>query len=151
MNVNMKIIVDADACPVKDEIENISSLFEVEVWMVASFDHALKERPGVRNIQVDRSSQSADLYIANHIRKGDVLVTQDYGLAALALGKQAHVISNRGQMYHHQTIDFLLERRHEHARQRCGGKYVKGPRPFTKEDREKFLHTLTRVLKNMQE
>ncbi|AEI42644.1 YaiI/YqxD family protein [Paenibacillus mucilaginosus] len=146
-----KIIVDADACPVKAEIAEAARSFGTPVVMVASFDHRLQAAEGVEVVQVDRSDQSADLYIANKIAAGDVLVTQDFGLAALALGKKAIALSNRGQMYNDRSIDFLLERRHEQAKQRRGGKHSKGPRPFTDEDRRHFLQTLTKVLRNLQE
>lgn len=145
------IIVDADACPVKTEIAETAQAFGVPVLMVASYAHRLPERPGVSIVQVDRSAQSADLYIANRIRKGDVLVTQDFGLAALALGKQAVVLSNRGQLYSDKTIDFLLERRNEQSRQRRGGKHGKGPRAMTDADRYFFLQSLTKVLLHLQE
>lgn len=146
-----KIVVDADACPVKSEIAETAARFGVPVVMVASFDHRLQQRAGVSVVQVDRSDQSVDLYIANRIAPGDVLVTQDFGLAALALAKHAIVISNRGQTYTDRTIDFLLEKRHESARRRRSGKYGKGPKPFTEEDRQTFLQTLTKVLTRMQE
>lgn len=146
-----KIIVDADACPVKSEIVKAASQFQVEVIMVASFDHRLAPMEGVQTIQVDRSDQSVDLYIANRIAPGDILVTQDFGLAALALGKKAIALSNRGQQYNDRTIDFLLDRRHEQAKQRRGGKHSKGPKPFTDDDRHFFLHSLTKVLKRLQE
>jgi uncharacterized protein YaiI (UPF0178 family) len=146
-----KIIVDADACPVKPEIVKAAAPFAVQVIMVASFDHRLAPMEGVQIVQVDRSDQSADLYIANRIAAGDILVTQDFGLAALALGKKAIALSNRGQQYTDRTIDFLLDRRHEQAKQRRGGKHSKGPRPFTDEDRHFFLQTLTKVLQSLQE
>jgi uncharacterized protein YaiI (UPF0178 family) len=146
-----KIVVDADACPVKPEIVKAGVRFQVEVLMVASFDHRLAPMEGVRIVQVDRSDQSVDLYIANHIAPGDVLVTQDFGLAALALGKKAIALSNRGQQYTDRTIDFLLDRRHEQAKQRRGGKHSKGPKPFTDEDRHFFLQSLTKVLARLQE
>ncbi|MCZ8511184.1 YaiI/YqxD family protein [Paenibacillus filicis] len=146
-----KIVVDADACPVKTEIAQAGARFGVEVLMVASFDHRLQQADGIRVVQVDRSDQSVDLYIANHIRAGDVLVTQDFGLAALALGKKALAISNRGQLYTDRSIDFLLERRHEQSRLRRGGKHSKGPRAMTDEDRKFFLHSLTKVLQSLQE
>lgn len=119
--------------------------------MVASFDHRLSEIEGVRIVQVDRSDQSVDLYIANHIKAKDVLVTQDFGLAAIGLAKGAIGLSNRGQTYTDGMIDFLLERRHESAKQRRNGKHSKGPKPFTEEDRKKFLHCLTKVLSRLQE
>lgn len=149
--MDFKIIVDADACPVKAEIASAGARFGVPVWMIASFDHRLQPAEGVKIVQVDRADQSVDLYIANHIRPGDVLVTQDFGLAALALGKKAIALSNRGQQYSDRTIDFLLERRHEQARARRGGKHSKGPKPFTEQDRHEFLHSLTKVLGRLQE
>jgi uncharacterized protein YaiI (UPF0178 family) len=146
-----KIIVDADACPVKTEIVKAASPFQVEVIMVASFDHHLAPMDGVEIVQVDRSDQSVDLYIVNRIAPGDVLITQDFGLAALALGKRAIALSNRGQEYTDRTIDFLLDRRHEQAKQRRGGKHSKGPKPFSDEDRQFFLQSLTKVLRRLQE
>lgn len=146
-----RIFVDADACPVKDEIAETARVFGCLAVMVASHDHRLAPRQGVENVQVDRSDQSVDLYIANRIRRGDVLVTQDFGLAALALAKGAACLSNRGQRYDNGMIDYLLERRSETARQRRGGQRTKGPKPFTDEDRRQFLHGLTKLLKEQQE
>lgn len=146
-----KIIVDADACPVKAEIRSVASRYGVKVVMVASFDHRLQPENGVEIVQVDRSDQSVDLYIVNKIQAGDVLVTQDFGLAALALGKKAFALSNRGQLFSDRTMDFLLERRHEQAKLRRGGKHTKGPKAFTNEDRNEFLQSLTKLLSRLQE
>ncbi|WP_438446239.1 YaiI/YqxD family protein [Gorillibacterium sp. sgz5001074] len=146
-----RIIVDADACPVKTEIVDAARRFGVQVLMVASFDHRLQEQDGVTVVQVDRSDQSADLYIANHIARQDILVTQDFGLATIGLAKRAVVLSNRGQVYSDRTIGFLLETRHEQAKRRRSGHYGKGPKPFTDEDRRAFLQTLTKVLSALQE
>ncbi|MGF9712968.1 YaiI/YqxD family protein [Paenibacillus naphthalenovorans] len=146
-----KIVVDADACPMKAEIVQTAAKFGVGVLMVASFDHLLQPAEGVEIVQVDRSDQSVDLYIANRISAGDVLITQDFGVAMLGLGRRAIAMSNRGQMYSDRTIGFLLERRHEQAKLRRGGKHTKGPKAFTDEDRQAFLQTLTKVLSRMQE
>lgn len=151
VHIATQIIVDADSCPVKQEIAAIGMQFGSEVLMVASFDHELPQLDGVRTIQVDRSDQSVDIYIANQISSRHILITQDYGLASLGLAKGAIVLSNRGQIYTDYTIGFLLERRHEQARKRRSGKHSKGPRPFTADDRDKFRHTLTKVLENLQE
>jgi uncharacterized protein len=148
---NPQIIVDADACPVKSEIVDAARKFQVGVLMVASFDHRLEEQPGVTVVQVDRSDQSVDLYIANHIARNDILITQDFGLATIGLAKRAVVLSNRGQRYTDRTIDFLLETRHEQAKQRRNGRYGKGPKAFTDEDRRNFLQSLTKVLSALQE
>ncbi|UJF35087.1 YaiI/YqxD family protein [Paenibacillus hexagrammi] len=142
------IIVDADACPVKAEIEQAAMQYGIQVILVASYDHRMKASAQSKVVQVDRSDQSVDLYIANHIHEGDILVTQDFGLAALGLAKGAIALGNRGQEYTNSTIDFLLDRRHESAKQRRSGKHSKGPKPFTDADRQQFLHSLTKVLLN---
>lgn len=150
-NRGYHIVVDADACPVKSEIMEAGDRFSVPILMVATHDHQLKAGAGVTVRYVDRSDQSVDLYISNYLRKGDILVTQDFGLAAIGLAKQAIVLSVRGQIYTEQSIDFLLERRHANAKRRRGGGKHKGPKAFTKEDRTEFLQTLTRILQNLQE
>lgn len=143
--------MDADACPVKEEIVEIALLFGTAVYLVASYDHRMTPHDGVSIVQVDRSSQSVDLYIANHIAAGDVLVTQDFGLACMALGKGAIVLSPRGDQYTDHNIDYLMERRHEGARLRRGGGKTRGPRAMTAADRFAFQQKLTKVLRNEQE
>ncbi len=150
-NETVKIIVDADACPVKTEIVAAARQYGADVLMVASYAHQLTPEEGVTVIQVDRSDQSVDMFIANRIGANDILVTQDFGLATIGLAKRAIVISNRGQLYTDRTIDFLLETRHDQAKKRRGGHHTKGPRAFTDDDRSRFLQTLTKVLRKMQE
>ncbi|MBT2288106.1 YaiI/YqxD family protein [Paenibacillus albidus] len=145
------IVVDGDACPVKKEIATVARSFGIPVLMVSSFDHVLKAEEGVTVIQVDRGADSADLYIANHISAGDVVITQDYGLAALALGKRCRVLSNRGQEYDDSNMDFMLESRHAKAVQRRRGHYSKGPKAITPEEKVFFQHKLTKLLTFLQE
>lgn len=147
----MRIVVDGDSCPVKQEIADTASVFAVPVLMVASFDHLLKESEGVEVARVDRSSQSADLYIANHIASGDIVITQDYGLAALAIAKCCDVLSPRGESLDSGNIEYLLERRHFQAKARRAGKHSRGPRPFTPEDRQHFQQKLTKLLRQRKE
>ncbi|MBD2844439.1 YaiI/YqxD family protein [Paenibacillus sp. IB182496] len=145
------IIVDADACPVKREIIDTARQYDCSVLLVASYDHRMEAEPAVAVVQVDRRSQSVDLYIFNRVRTGDIVVTQDFGLASVVLAKGAIVLSNRGQRYEQSSIDFLMERRHEQARLRRQGKRSKGPRAMTAEDRRRFQQKLTKVLQNLQE
>ncbi|AWB45399.1 YaiI/YqxD family protein [Paenibacillus sp. CAA11] len=147
----MRIVVDGDSCPVKKEIVATASLFEIAVLMVSSFDHLLQGGEGVEVVRVDRSSQSADLYIANTLVKGDILITQDYGLAALAIAKSCAVLSPRGDSYHEGNIDYLLDRRHTQAKARRAGQHSKGPKPFTEEHRQAFQQKLTKLLHDLQE
>jgi len=147
----MKIVVDADACPVKAEIAETAGALNVPAVMVSSYNHRLPDYPGVTNVQVDASDQSADLYIANRIARGDVLITGDYGLATIGLAKGARVLSPRGMLYTDENIDRLLEERHYSAKRRRAGGRTKGPKPFTAEDRNRFQQVLTKVLRDLQE
>ncbi|WP_138493257.1 YaiI/YqxD family protein [Paenibacillus pinistramenti] len=147
----MNIVVDGDSCPVKQEIAQTARTFSVPVLMVASFDHLIQEIEGVKVARVDRSAQSADLFIANHIAPRDIVITHDYGLAALAIGKGCDVLSPRGELYHPGNIDYLLERRHVQAKARRAGRHSKGPRAFTAEDRVHFQQKLTKLLEDRQE
>ncbi|MCA1293007.1 YaiI/YqxD family protein [Paenibacillus sp. alder61] len=149
--MHTRIVVDGDSCPVKAEISETARRFGIKVLMVSSYDHVLRESEGVEVVQVDRSQQSADLYIANHIASGDIVVTQDYGLAALALAKSCKTMSPRGDIYHPGNIDYLLERRHYQAKARRGGRHSKGPKPFTDEDRTHFTEVLLKLLRDLQE
>jgi uncharacterized protein len=146
-----RVIVDADACPVKTEIIATARNYKVPVILVASYAHRLQSEDGVEVVQVDSVDQAADLAIANRLRARDVLVTQDFGLAAIGLAKKAIVLSNRGQIYSEGTIDFLLDRRNEQSRVRRGGGRTKGPKAMTAEDRKVFLHVLTKVFDSLQE
>lgn len=146
------IIVDADSCPVKKEIIDAGQASHVPVILVASYDHRLTESGDlITVVQVDPSDQSADLHIANRIRTGDVLITGDYGLAALGLAKGAHVMSPRGLIFTNDNMDELLERRHSHAKMRRNGKYTKGPKPITSQEKQDFLQSMTKLLNHLQE
>ncbi|CAM4346309.1 UPF0178 protein [Saccharibacillus endophyticus] len=148
---SMRIMVDADACPVKDEIKHAASKVGVPVVLVSSYDHMLREEVGVQVVRVDRGKESADLYIVNHLRAGDLVVTQDYGLAALVLAKRAYAMSERGVVYDADNIEFLLDRRHTSAKVRRGGGRTKGPKKFTAEDRAVFSEKCLKLLHDLQE
>ncbi|RXZ77151.1 YaiI/YqxD family protein [Paenibacillaceae bacterium] len=143
--------MDGDACPVKHEITVVARAFGAPVLMVASYDHRLQAEEGVEVIQVDRGDQSVDLYISNRVKRGDIVITQDFGLATIALARGAIALSNRGQQYDDSTIDFLMERRHELSKLRRSGGRAKGPRAMTEEDRRRFQQKLTKVLTDWQE
>ncbi|NGM81803.1 YaiI/YqxD family protein [Paenibacillus sp. 7124] len=145
------IVIDADACPVKKETADIARACGVPVMMVSSYAHELRGGEGVDVVHVDNSDQSADLYIANHVKSGDIVLTGDYGLAALVLAKGCHVLSFRGQTYDETNMDMMLEGRHARAKERRRGRHSKGPRPFTAEDRNFFQHKLTKLLNLLQE
>jgi uncharacterized protein YaiI (UPF0178 family) len=143
----LKILVDADACPVKDDIVELAAQRELPVTLYANFHHVMPDFPGVEMICVDDAPDEADWVIANAAQKGDVVVTQDYPLASLALGKGAFALSPRGLIFTEDNIFSLLEERHRTlARIRNGKRPKKGPKPFAKGDRQKFRTAFVRIL-----
>ncbi|MFC5467118.1 DUF188 domain-containing protein [Cohnella suwonensis] len=147
----LRVVVDGDACPVKAEIARTVRECGVTALLVSSHAHFLQSEPSVDVVTVDASDQAADLYIANVLKNSDILVTGDYGLAALGLARGAAVLTHRGKEIREGDIEGLLEQRHFSARMRRGGMRTKGPRAFTGEDREKFQQKLTSLLRGMQE
>jgi uncharacterized protein YaiI (UPF0178 family) len=138
--IKLKIYVDADACPVKDIIIAESRNANIPVVLVTSFSHfSNAEQPsGVETIYVDSGADAADYRIMKLAKKGDIIITQDYGLASLGLAKGCTVLHHTGYSYTNENIDQLLQTRYLSAMARKGGKRTKGPKPFTAEDREKF-------------
>lgn len=148
----MKIYVDADACPVNDQIIETANQFSIDVVLVRSFDHfSTKTYPTFVNIvYVDKGFDAADYKIIQLAKQDDIIITQDYGLAALALPKGCHVLHHKGFLYTKDNIDSLLVTRHANALKRQSGIRTKGPKPFKDSDREAFriaLHELlTKIL-----
>lgn len=142
--------MDADACPrgVLRICKQQADRFGYELYTVADYDHRIKSE---HHIAVDRRPQETDIAIANLTCPRDVVVTQDWGLAALVLGKGAAVVSPSGREYRPETIDFLLEERRIKAQVRRGGGRTKGPRPRTSVQDEAFSRTLEAVLRRNAE
>lgn len=147
----VRVVVDADACPVKPEIAACVRAAGTRALLVSSHAHVLRAEEGVDVVTVDASDQSADLYIANALKSSDILVTGDYGLAALGLARGAAVLTPRGKLIGEDDIDGLLAQRHFSAKQRRGGMRTRGPKPFTDEDRDRFQQKLTLLLRKLQE
>ncbi len=140
------VYVDADACPVKREIISISRSYGLEVIFVASHAHKKNTPDQGRWVYVDSSKEAADLYIMNHVRSEDVLITQDIGLASLVLPKKVYAISPRGKAYKEESIVTALDYRYVAAKERRKGIYGKGPKPFTSKDRETFCYQFEKIL-----
>lgn len=148
------LYIDADACPVTREALHIARAQKVPVVMVANATQNLERyasRDGVECVQVSGGRDAADFVIVEMLKAGDVVVTQDIGLAAMALGRGAEAISVRGKRFMQATIDMELAVRHAEAVHRRSGKRHKGPSAFEDEDREHFRDVLTRVLREVRE
>lgn len=139
----MKVLVDADACPVLDIIRQVCGRSGVPVVTVASFRHEIS---GPDHVMVGPEPQAADMAIMNRTQRGDVVVTQDWGLAALVLGKGAHALSPWGHRFREDEIDGRLAQRAFHARLRRGGVRLPGPKRRTSDDDRAFTEALQRVL-----
>ena len=141
----MKILIDADACP-KNALQiciKLGKKFAIPVWTVASFNHEIISD---HHVVVGNSSQEADLKVMNLTEPGDIIITQDFGLAAMVLGKNAKSLGPSGKEYRPETIDVLLEERELKAKFRRSGGRTKGPSKRTNEDDELFEKTLVRLL-----
>ena len=145
----MKIIIDSDASPVKELVIQEAQKFRLPVTLVASFAHysTKQQPPHVEAIYVDSANEAADYRIMQLIQKEDILITQDYGLASLALGKGATVLHHMGFRYDENNIERLLESRYLSAQIRKSGKRTKGPKRYTNEDAETFRKLLNEIIK----
>ncbi len=144
----MKIIIDADACPkgVLQSCFELGHKFAVPVWTVASFHHDIRSD---QHIVVENHAQAADIKIMNIAEAGDLVITQDWGLAAMVLGRKAKCISPSGQEYPGDHIGFLLEAREMKAKYRRSGGRTKGPKKRTQQDDAVFATRLEGLIKGM--
>ena len=140
-----QILVDADACPVKQIIVRLAKQRQIPVTMLIDTAHQLNDGYS-KIITVDKAADSVDFALMGLLCRGDIVVTQDYGLAAMVLGKGARVINQNGMEYTNDNIDKLLMERHLSAKARRGGKHTKGPSKRTKEDDARFEAAFARLL-----
>ncbi len=144
----MRFVIDGDGSPVKEEVIRLGKEFQLPVLIITSVDHyTMKEYPDfVQFIYVDKGADRADYQIVKEIKPGDLLITQDYGLASLVLPKKARVFHHSGKEYLVETIDQLLMQRYIGGQMRKAGKRTKGPKPFTASDRQLFYEIMTDVV-----
>lgn len=142
-----KIIVDADACP-RNALQiclDIGKEKGIAVWTVANINHNIISD---KHITVDGGAEVADLKVMNNTNTGDIVVTQDWGLASMVLAKNAYCISPSGRIYKNDNIDFLMEERNLKAKHRRSGGRTKGPKKRSTSDDEKFLQALLATIKS---
>ncbi len=145
----MKILIDADACPkqVLESCVRLGRKYNIPVWTIANFNHRIQsDHP----IVVGDGFQEADMKIMSLTEAGDVIVTGDWGLAAMVLGKKAICLSPMGREFHPKRISFLLEEREVKAKIRRGGGRTRGPKKRTSEDDRRFKVRLEEILLRMQ-
>lgn len=157
------LFIDADACPVTRDALALARKAHVPVVVAGNTTQNLErhvrsddprspmEAHGgfwVETLAVGVGADAADFAIAERLKPGDIVVTQDIGLASMALGRGAAAIGVRGHVYRKETIDMQLFLRHEEKKVRRVGGRTKGPAAFTDEDRERFSDNLRRLLQD---
>ncbi len=140
-----KILIDGDACPVIDLTLKVAKAYGIEVIIFCDTAHSI-EREGIEVIMVSKGNDAVDFRIINVIKPEDVLVTQDYGLAAMGLAKKAKPIHPSGFIYKEDNIDQLLFRRHVGKQIRRRGGHTKGPKKRTSEQDKAFEENLIRLI-----
>lgn len=133
-----RLYIDADGCPVINQALNAAVRRHVESFLICDTAHVFTRR-GAETITVDKGADSADFAIVSRLKPGDLVITQDYGLAAMCLTKGAQVIDQNGMRYTSENIDGLLSQRAEATRIRRGGGRLKGPPKRTGAQNEAFI------------
>ena len=141
----MKILIDADGCPVVDITVKIGIDYNIPITIMCDTSHIIN-KTGVETIVLSKGSDSVDFALVNKVNKGDIIVTLDYGLAAMVLSKGGYPINQNGMVYTNENIDQLLFTRHISKKIRNAGQRTKGPRKRTKEDDIKFKNNLISLI-----
>ena len=141
----MKLYVDADGCPVVGQVIEAGKRHGLEVVLLCDTAHQL-EREGATTITVSKGADSVDFRLVNLVEPGDIVVTQDYGLAAMCLARKALVLNQNGMEYTAKNIDSLLLARHTARKIRSAGGRLRGPAKRTREQNQAFVEGMERLL-----
>ena len=147
----MRVFVDADACPVVGIIEKVAKEHNVPVTLLCDTNHVLSSDYS-EVIVVGAGADAVDYKLISICHKGDIVVSQDYGVAAMALGKGAYAIHQSGKWYTNENIDQMLMERHlnKKARRTSRKNHLKGPRKRTSEDNERFRESFEKMIQVLQ-
>jgi uncharacterized protein len=148
-----KLLIDADACPVIDIAISVSYQFQIETILFCDTSHQI-ERKGVQTIVVPKGPDSVDFKLVNATNKNDIVITQDYGLAAMCLAKGAVTVDQNGREMNSENIDQLLSFRYESVKIRRSGGRTRGPKKRTQENNhafEKSFRAICERLKKQEE
>lgn len=141
----MKVLVDADACPVTDIAVALCVQYGITCLLFCDTAHEL-HRDGAQTIVVDKGADSVDFALVNRVEAGDIAITQDYGLASMCMAKGARALHQDGWAYTKENIDALLFTRHESGKYRRAGGRTKGPKKREKVQDDAFRKTLQQML-----
>lgn len=144
----MQIFVDADACPVVDIVETIAEKYNIPTTLLCDTNHVLYSDYS-EVIVVGAGADAVDYKLISICHKGDIVVSQDCGVAAMALGKGAYAIHQSGKWYTNENIDQMLMERHlnKKARRSCHKHHMKGPRKRTEDDDLRFAQSFEKLIR----
>ncbi|MEA4925790.1 MAG: YaiI/YqxD family protein [Syntrophomonadaceae bacterium] len=145
----MRILVDADACPVKEIIEDIAREHSIELIMVSNINHFIRS-DYAQVVMVDGADQSADIYIINLCRKRDIVITQDYGLASMVLAKGSYAMDSLGRRFSPCNIEGLLMQRYVNQKARRAGERITGPKKRQLADNSRFMRKLLQLIQEIE-
>jgi len=140
----MRILIDADGCPVVNITVTLASQQGIECIILCDTSHVFK-KDGAKTITVSKGTDSVDFMLVNMVQKDDIVITQDYGLAAMCLARQAITINQDGMVYDDNNINSLLLARHTAKKIRMSGGRLKGPSKRTEEQNNEFLKKLLKL------
>ena len=141
----MELFIDADGCPVTNIAVALAKKRGIPCTLLCDTAHEM-QRDGAKTITVSKGADSVDFALVNLVQKGDIVVTQDYGLAAMCLSRGAVPIHQDGMVYTNENIDGLLFFRAAAKKVRNAGGRLKGPSKRTKEQDRAFEAALSRLL-----
>lgn len=146
--LNLKILVDADACPVVRIVEQLAKKYEIPVILLCDTNHILSSDCAEVKV-IGAGADAVDFALVNTCVRGDIVVSQDYGVAAMALGKGAYAIHQSGRWYTDENIDQMLMERHISKKIRRSGKkqHLKGPSKRTEEDDRRFEESFEKLIR----
>ena len=143
----MKVLIDADACPVVDIAVALCHKYSIECILLCDTAHEM-HREGAQTLVFDKGADSVDFALVNRVAPGDIVITQDYGLASMCLAKCATVLHQDGWQYTEYNIQALLFQRHESKKYRASGGRTKGPGKRKAEQDQAFSTALEALLQH---
>lgn len=141
----MKVLIDADGCPVVDIALSLCRSAKVRCMLLCDTAHEFC-REGAQILVFDKGADSVDYALVNRVDPGDIVITQDYGLASMCLARRARVLHQDGWEYTRDNMDALLLTRHESRKYRASGGRVKGPKKRTAAQDSAFASALGELL-----
>ncbi len=142
----IEIFIDADACPVKDEVYRVAQRYGLKTWVVSNAFMMIPAHPRIERVIVDAGPDIADDWIAEHARPGDVAITNDIPLAERVLIAGAAAIAPNGRVFTRDSIGSAIAQRAIMEQIRSTGAITGGPAPFSKADRSRFLQSLDEAI-----